>query len=120
MRQIKFKGVNAHGDYVYGLPAYLGSGFTELSHYILCESADGALTPIPVKSGSLRQFTGIKDSKGVEIYEGDIIEDHYGQGNVDYVDKYAAFRVNYMNGYAKWFYDYSLKGERDSIRVICD
>jgi uncharacterized phage protein (TIGR01671 family) len=64
------------------------------------------------------EFIGLHDKKGKEIYEGDIVTDHVGTGAVEYVEKYGAFRVNYKNGLCKWFYDYSLRGERESIRVI--
>ena len=64
------------------------------------------------------QFTGMFDSEGTEIYEGDTISDHVGTGTVKYVDEDAAFRVSYGDGTAKWFIDYILKGERESIIVI--
>ena len=71
--------------------------------------------PTPV---IFEQFIGVYDNEGVEIYTGDIIRDHAGIGIVEYVNHQAAFRVNYLNGVCKWFIDYVLKGERESIEVI--
>lgn len=67
---------------------------------------------------TVEQFTGIKDANGVDVYESDITEDHVGIGVVEFCEKYAVFRINYKNGRCKWFYDYTLKGERESITVI--
>ena len=64
------------------------------------------------------QFIGLLDINGVEIYESDFVSDHVGVGLVCYSEKHAAFRVIYGDGLAKWFYDYNLKGERESIAVI--
>jgi len=62
---------------------------------------------------NVMQYTGLKN-----VFESDIIHDHNGIGLVEYVDDKAAFRVNYKNGRAKWFIDYNLKGELESIEVI--
>lgn len=65
------------------------------------------------------QFTGLTDKNGADVYEGDIINDHIGVGVVEYKDDRCAYRVNYCRGnYAKWFIDYILSGEIDSVQVI--
>lgn len=66
----------------------------------------------------IMQGLWIADSNGTDIYEGDIVTDHLGIGVVEYSEKYAGFRVNYKDGLCKWFYDYNLRGERESIEVI--
>lgn len=52
-----------------------------------------------------------------EIWEGSLVIDNVGEGVVEYSDKYAGFRINYGDGYCKWFYDY-LDSERKSLEVI--
>ncbi len=66
----------------------------------------------------VEQFTGLYDRNGVAIYCGDICVDHIGFGVVEFNEKYAAFRMNYQDGKCKWFYDYTLRGERKSIEVL--
>ena len=67
---------------------------------------------------NVMQYTGLKDKNGKDVFESDIVSDHVGIGVVEYSDKHAGFRVNYKNGQCKWFYDYILNGERESIEVI--
>jgi uncharacterized phage protein (TIGR01671 family) len=80
-------------------------------------SFDTPNTEIEISSDlEIMQFTGLLDRNGVEIYESDVVKDHNGVGFVEWSN--MAYRVNYKNGAAKWFYDYTLKGEFESIEVI--
>lgn len=69
MREIKFRGMNLCGKWVYG----------DLRHDRMC-MPDGKLKDYisvcgePIHPKSVGQFTGLTDLNGKEIYEGDIVE----------------------------------------------
>jgi len=53
----------------------------------------------------LMQFTGLTDSKGVEIYEGDIITAEYGKGTVTWNETTLQFKYNFdIDSDALWYY----------------
>ena len=58
--------------------AYDGDGFGSFSHHKVNENTVG-------------QFVGIQDSKGKDVYEGDIIQDEMGKWLVWYCEDIASF-----------------------------
>lgn len=109
-KQIKFRGIDiSTGKMVFG-----GGIDTQRDTPVIINHGERYF----VDTKTVGQFIGVYDSDGVEIYTNDITQDHIGIGVVEYVDHRAAFCVNYLNGECKWFIDYVLKGERESIKVI--
>jgi len=113
MREIKFR--------VWNIDEYISLNKAIYDDIVVIQqpsSSNNSLIEINWEGVELEQFTGMLDANGKEIYEGDVVSDHVGIGVVEYSKKNAAFRVNYCDGYGKWFIDYTLKGERESIEVI--
>ena len=80
MRPIKFRGKRLHnGDWVFG-HYYTIEDKGKINHYI---KPDGV--SLLVDGSTIGQFTGVYDTKGLEVYEGDIIiADIY----VNYISSY--------------------------------
>ena len=110
MRPIKFRAWNKNAKIMVDLK--------KITHLALSEGLQGGIYIPELDDFEVMQFTGLHDKNGTPVYEGDIVSDHVGIGSVEYADDFAGFRVNYHDSRAKWFYDYSLRGEMESIEVI--
>lgn len=95
MREIKFRGMNFCGKWVYG----------DLRHDRMC-MPDGKLKEYisvcgePIHYKSVGQYTELKDCKGQEIYEGDVVEfnDSYHDINGNYCEKMQRGYIKYDYG----------------------
>ena len=85
-REIKFRGKRADGKWVYG---YLVKDDCE---YLIGADVDSMFDVVP---NTIGQFTGLKDSNGVDIYEGDICLDEINGENCVIVYKYDGFYAEY-------------------------
>ncbi len=113
MREIKFR--------VWNIDEYISLNKAIHDDIVVIQqpsSSNDSLIEINWEGVELEQFTGMHDKNGVQIYEGDVVSDHVGIGVVEYSEKRASFRVNYGDGLCKWFIDYNLKRELESIEVI--
>ena len=75
MREIRFRGKEHTGEWITG--GYVQkNGAPHIVAHIVDRGVD-EWRAIPIIPATVGQFTGLRDAKGVEIYEGDIITTMY-------------------------------------------
>ena len=96
MREIKFRAWT--GDDMVDVSAIIFDEGTKVSPYephILDSHNDVHL----LKDIELMQYTGLRDKNGTEIYEGDLVEDSKGRGEVLWVQEHCSFLVAVAGGF---------------------
>ena len=116
MREIKFRGKTFSGEWVYGNLTVLRQTIRNVERGTYISNDAGLPFAYRVMPETVGQFTGIRDNRGIELYEEDICHDEYTNrtGIVRWIQRNAMFRLTVDDS----GYGYPLDVASDYYRVV--